>query len=122
MPSWFGRSPLAVTAGPSARRLRGAFLAVVAFFADVFLRSHDGEHPQRMLAMTKATRRASGGARYFASSIAISSQKAPARGPPLHSPSDSPGRLSQRNASTSSSPVSKVGGLPILRPGGLHHS
>src|SRR5690606_10981564 len=60
--------------------------------------------------------------RHCAISMARSCQNTPARGPPPHSPSDSPGRLSQRKACTSGSPVSVVGGLPILRPGGLHHS
>ena len=40
----------------------------------------------------------------------------------MHSPSDSPGRFNHKNASITSLPVSVVGALPSLRPGGLHHS
>ena len=55
-------------------------------------------------------------------SRACSSQKAPALGSlRSHSPSDSPGRLSHKKPSARGSPVSVVGGRPILRPGGLHH-
>src|SRR5690606_24251244 len=53
-------------------------------------------------------------------SSACSTQNTPALGPPPHSPSDSPGRFSHKNASQRSSPVSVVGVWPIFRPGGLH--
>nr|BFE76494.1 hypothetical protein GCM10020092_097950 [Actinoplanes digitatis] len=45
----------------------------------------------------------------------------PAGGAPLpQAPSDSPGRLTHRNASASGTPVRVVGSSPSARPGGLH--
>src|SRR6478736_8708939 len=77
--------------------------------------SHDAR------ALDEAALRALLGAHLVYSS-ACSSQNTPAFGSfRWQSPSDSPGRLSQRKPSTSGSPVSVVGGRPILRPGGLHH-
>src|SRR6267143_1023514 len=45
----------------------------------------------------------------------------PAAGAPLQDPSDSPGGLIQRYASTRESSVTVVLGLPSARPTGLHH-
>ena len=45
----------------------------------------------------------------------------PAVGAPLHDPSDSPGPLTHRYASTSGSAVNVVDATPNPRPGGLHH-
>ena len=53
---------------------------------------------------------------------AYSAHQAPALGPPLQAPSDSPGCLIQRNASALVLPVLAVGEAPKARPIGLHHS
>src|ERR1700712_629442 len=58
----------------------------------------------------------------FAKASAETGQKSPARGPPLHVPSDSPGRFSHRNASQLGTPVLSVGLTPSARSGGLHQA
>src|SRR4051812_37919709 len=55
------------------------------------------------------------------SSSAMSVHQLPALGPPPHVPSDSPGCLIQRYASTSGWPVFVVGSTPSAWPCGLHH-
>src|SRR3954447_16944586 len=57
-----------------------------------------------------------------ASSTAYVGQNCPAGGPPLQVPSDSPGRLIHRNASTSVWRVVVVGLAPSARSGGLHQA
>src|ERR671915_35820 len=52
---------------------------------------------------------------------AYSGHQVPADGPPLHGPSDSPGYLIQRYASTKRCPVRVVGAWPSAWPDGLHH-
>src|SRR5205823_1354971 len=57
-----------------------------------------------------------------ASPSAYSGHHCPAFGPPLHVPSDSPGCLTHRNASTRGRPVLVVGARPSDWPVGLHHA
>src|SRR5262249_24776815 len=53
-------------------------------------------------------------------SSAFCGHQAPAAGPWLQVPSDSPGGFNQKNASHSGSPVFVVGGTPTARPSALH--
>src|SRR6185437_14846031 len=91
-----------------------------------------GQHPPSILVnhrhiSTKVVdvSAATGERRYWpalrASSMAYWFTKRPAPGSPRpHDPSDSPGRLTHRKASTFPLPVSVVGAAPRARPPGLH--